>query len=302
MPTSPYISGIRERIGHDLLLLPAVTAVIRRGDRFLLCRRVDSSEWGLVGGGVEPGEDPKDAVRREVREELGVTADIDGLVGAYGGKDLLVRYVNGDVVSYVTTAFLCTIPDDSPLIFADGELTETGWFAIDEIAGLRRDRGVDRILADATDFIRTPAATSTPIVEKAVCYVIAEGHLLVFTHDDVDILVTGVQVPAGTVQEHEAPAHAAGRELFEETGLRGSVTRSLGTELYDLSPARDEVARRHFFQMEAADAEVTAVWRAGEADPATGGSPASWTCRWIPLAQAHVLAGGLGARLGAASR
>lgn len=300
MPTSPYVSGIRERIGHDLLLLPAVTAVIRRDDRFLLCRRVDSSEWGLVGGGVEPGEDPKDAVLREVREELGIRVGIDGLVGAYGGEELLVRYANHDVVSYVTTAFLCSIPDGSPLVFADGELAETGWFALDEIAALRRDRAIDRILGDAVDLARAPAAT--PIVEKAVCYVIAEGHLLVFTHDDVDILVTGVQVPAGTVQKDETPAHAAARELFEETGLRGTVSRSLGTELYDLSPARDEIARRHFFQLEVADADVATVWRAGEADPATGDSPAPWTCRWIPLAQAHVLAGGLGARLGAASR
>lgn len=300
MPTSPYVSGIRERIGHDLLLLPAVTAVIRRDDRFLLCRQVDSSEWGLVGGGVEPGEDPKDAVLREVREELGIRVGIDGLVGAYGGEELLVRYANHDVVSYVTTAFLCSIPDGSHLVFADGELAETGWFALDEIAALRRDRAIDRILGDAVDLARAPAAT--PIVEKAVCYVIAEGHLLVFTHDDVDILVTGVQVPAGTVQKDETPAHAAARELFEETGLRGTVSRSLGTELYDLSPARDEIARRHFFQLDVADADVAAVWSSGEVDPATGDSPVSWTCRWIPLAQSHVLAGGLGARLGAASR
>jgi 8-oxo-dGTP pyrophosphatase MutT (NUDIX family) len=291
---------MRERIGHDLMLLPAVTAVIRRDDRFLLCRRVDSPEWGLVGGGVEPGEDPRDAVLREVREELGVRADIHGLVGAYGGEELLVRYANDDIVSYVTTAFLCSIPDGSTPVFSDGELVETGWFTIGEVAAMRRDRGVDRILADVIDIIPTPAATS--IVEKAVCYVIAEGHLLVFTHDDVDILVTGVQVPAGTVEEDETPAQAAARELLEETGLQGTVTQSLGTELYDLSPAREEVARRHFFQLKVVDADVRAVWRGGEDDPATGNSPGSWTCRWIPLTQAHVLAGGLGARLGATTR
>ncbi|KQQ69332.1 hypothetical protein ASF63_02885 [Microbacterium sp. Leaf320] len=140
------------------------------------------------------------------------------------------------------------------------------------------------------------------VVEKAVCYVIAEDRLLVFTHDDTDILATGVQVPAGTVRDDESAARAAERELFEETGLRGTVTRSLGAEFYDLAPLRDEVALRHFFRLEVVDPEVSAVWQAGEADPATGDSPVSWTCRWIPLAQAHVLAGGLGTRLGAALR
>lgn len=302
MPISPYLSDLRERVGHDLLLLPAVTAVIRCDDRFLLCRQAHSPEWGMVGGGIEPLEKPEDAVRREVREEIGARATIHGIVGAYGGEDLLVTYPNGDHVGYTTVAFSCSIPDDTDLEYRDGELIETGWFTIDEIARLPRDRGVDAIIDDACRLPEARGALRAGVVEKAVCYVIADSRLLVFTHDDDDILVTGVQVPAGTVRDDETPAQAAERELFEETGLRGTVQRILGTDLYDLSPARDERALRHFFRMEVTDPDVTAVWRAGEPDPANGGSPVSWTCRWIPLADAHVLAGGLGARLGAATR
>ncbi|SFR85688.1 hypothetical protein SAMN04487846_0009 [Microbacterium sp. cf046] len=40
MPISPYIAELRTRVGHDLLLLPAVTAVIRNGGRFLLAREL----------------------------------------------------------------------------------------------------------------------------------------------------------------------------------------------------------------------------------------------------------------------
>ncbi|GAA1241352.1 8-oxo-dGTP pyrophosphatase MutT (NUDIX family) [Microbacterium phyllosphaerae] len=302
MPISPYLSDLRTRVGHDLLLLPAVTAVIRRGDRFLMCRQAHSPEWGLLGGGIEPLEKPEEAVLREVREEIGVPATVHGIVGAYGGEDLHVRYPNGDRVSYTTIAFSCTIPEAMDLAYVDGELVETGWFTVDEIERLQRDRGVDRIIDDACRVPEAQSALPPDVVEKAVCYVIAEDRLLVFTHDDTDIQVTGVQVPAGTVRDDETPAQAAERELFEETGLRGTVQRSLGTELYDLSPARDERALRHFFRMDVTDPDTTAVWRAGEPDPADGGSPVSWTCRWIPLSQAHVLAGGLGARLGAATR
>jgi 8-oxo-dGTP pyrophosphatase MutT (NUDIX family) len=243
MPTSPYVSGIRERIGHDLLLLPAVTAVIRRDDRFLLCRQVDSSEWGLVGGGVEPGEDPKDAVLREVREELGIRVGIDGLVGAYGGEELLVRYANHDVVSYVTTAFLCSIPDGSHLVFADGELAETGWFALDEIAALRRDRAIDRILGDAVDLARAPAATPipTPIVEKAEDRTVGVDHFAVAARfvtarfpgadvaivagstargdrtatSDIDLLLVGDQLFDVEGQTSEASTHEFEGEIFE---------------------------------------------------------------------------------------
>lgn len=135
------------------------------------------------------------------------------------------------------------------------------------------------------------------IVDKVVCYVVADQHLLAFAHDDVDILVTGVQVPAGTMRAGESAEKAALRELLEETGLHGRVVRILGEEEYDLRPARNEIAHRRFVLMEVDHADVEAQWIAGEADAETRTGTVSWTCRWIPLAQGHVLAAGLGALL-----
>lgn len=294
MPESKYVSDVRSRIGHDLLLLPAVTAVIRDGDRYLLARQRDSDVWGLIGGGIEPGEEPADAVAREVREEIGVQPAVGRLIGAYGGDDLIIEYPNGDRVGYTTIAFECSIPAEAEIEFEDGELIEVAWFTAAEVAGLRREPAVDRMLHDAVP----PAAR---VVEKAVCYVVADEHILVFTHDAVDLAVTGVQVPAGTIRIGEQPAEAAVRELLEETGLAGRIVRSLGAEDYDMQPARAEIARRHFFLMAVDDPELQAQWTAGEDDASTGTGHISWTCRWIPLTQAHVLAGGLGAKIGAAT-
>src|SRR5689334_5505189 len=39
------------------------------------------SGWTLPGGGIDPGEDPADAVLREIAEETGFAAEVDELLG-----------------------------------------------------------------------------------------------------------------------------------------------------------------------------------------------------------------------------
>jgi len=48
--------------------------------RVLLCELVYKSDWDLPGGVVEPGESPRDAVVREVHEELGLAVTVTGLL------------------------------------------------------------------------------------------------------------------------------------------------------------------------------------------------------------------------------
>ncbi len=145
MPISPYVAALRKRVGTDLLLLPAVTAVIRDGSRFLLARQRDSGLWSFIGGGVEPGEDPTAALIREVEEELNVTSIVGRIVGAYGGEDLEAVYPNGDRVSYVTIAYECTLSSD-PLDLEIAELIEVAWFDRSSISSLSRHYWIDRVL------------------------------------------------------------------------------------------------------------------------------------------------------------
>jgi len=67
-------------------------------------------------------------------------------------------------------------------------------------------------------------------VHKVVCYVLHDEHLLVFTHRDQPMTVTGVQVPAGTIESGESPERAAvehARRRCHRT-LVGSRIRSCG--------------------------------------------------------------------------
>jgi len=55
-----------------------MAAVLRRGDELLICQRPlhkrHGGLWEFPGGKCEPGESDADALRRELREELGLEA------------------------------------------------------------------------------------------------------------------------------------------------------------------------------------------------------------------------------------
>ncbi|WP_144797907.1 NUDIX domain-containing protein [Microbacterium paludicola] len=149
MPLSPYLKSLRERVGNDLLLLPAVSAVIRNdAGEVLLALSHGDDEWALIGGGLEPGEEPAAAILREIREELGVEAAVSQIVGAYAGEALFITYPNGDRCAYVTTAYACRLLSEA-LIIEEGELREVAWFTPEEIARLDTQPYVARILTDA---------------------------------------------------------------------------------------------------------------------------------------------------------
>lgn len=130
-----------------------------------------------------------------------------------------------------------------------------------------------------------------PRFRKALCYVIRDGQLLVFTHRDHPD--AGVQVPAGTVQEGEAPEVAAVREAEEETGRTGfAVIRRLGIRehrFFDVFKGveRHEFHERHVFLMSPPD-DLPERW----SHLAEEGNGDFWfDFYWIPLHASVTLAG-----------
>jgi 8-oxo-dGTP diphosphatase len=105
MAISPYITRLREHVGHDLLLLPGASGVVRDDEgRVLLLRRADNGFWSLPAGMVDPGEQPADAALREIFEETGVVAEIERLGGVAMHEAV---YPNGDQCQYFAVWFRC---------------------------------------------------------------------------------------------------------------------------------------------------------------------------------------------------
>jgi len=71
-PTIDRRQSVRRSLGREVAI-----AVIERRGRYLICRRQATDPfggyWEFPGGKREPGESWRDCLRRELREELGVT-------------------------------------------------------------------------------------------------------------------------------------------------------------------------------------------------------------------------------------
>lgn len=142
MPTPEYILDVRRKLGHDLMWLPGVTAVVFDGDRVLLVKRSDNGHWTPVTGILDPGEEPAVGAIREVREETGVTAVADQLVSVKSGAP--IRFPNGDIAQFLDLTFRCRYVSGHAYA-ADDESVDAGWFALDELPDLA-ERHRERIM------------------------------------------------------------------------------------------------------------------------------------------------------------
>lgn len=95
-------------------------AIIRdhRG-RILLQRRSDYGNWGLPGGGMEPGEAIEETMIREVYEETGLAAERYQLHSIYSGSRMQYRYPDGNEVYFVMFLFDVEV-DLTEKLAADG--------------------------------------------------------------------------------------------------------------------------------------------------------------------------------------
>ncbi len=65
--------------------VPVVAAIVEHQGNVLLARNRDWAQkiYGLITGFLEKGESPEKAVLREVKEELGLEAELVGMIGVY---------------------------------------------------------------------------------------------------------------------------------------------------------------------------------------------------------------------------
>lgn len=88
----------------------STAALIARNDAYLFVRRPsggDLSEcWELPGGKVDPGEQPEEALRRELIEELGIEAKIGDL---WAQSRFEHRGLSFELLAFRATADLTTM-------------------------------------------------------------------------------------------------------------------------------------------------------------------------------------------------
>jgi 8-oxo-dGTP diphosphatase len=106
-------------------------------------RGADAGWWEFAGGKVEPGESPQDALRREIREELGVDIVVGPAIGEWpiGSRARLL------LLLAECSGTLTLGPDHSEVRwFVADAFDEVDWLPADELAlptigeilGLRR--------------------------------------------------------------------------------------------------------------------------------------------------------------------
>ena len=120
-------------------ICPAVIVLVSKGDKVLLQRNshYKTTNWSLVAGFVDPGENLEEAVRREIREESSI--EVKG-----------IRYVRSQ-----TWPFPSNIMIGFRAEYASGELTPDGeevlasnWFDRSDLPEIPRKGSIARSMID----------------------------------------------------------------------------------------------------------------------------------------------------------
>ncbi len=128
-----YIQEMRKLVGHRTIIQCAASAIcVDELGRALLGKRTDNHLWGYSGGSAEIDERAEDCARRELLEEMGLTAEKLEFFFLNSGPETHYIYPNGDEVSNFEIIYLCRSWRGEPRA-ADGEMEELRFFAPEEI-------------------------------------------------------------------------------------------------------------------------------------------------------------------------
>jgi len=140
-----YLDKVKFPNGHviekfHMLDFPraAVIAIVENDLEEIIFARIPryttgTTEWELPAGGVEMGESEIDAAKREALEETGYTSSDHKLIYSYypmnGSANKLFHVVHCKAVDHVQD-------------FDENEVSETRWFAKNDIKRMIRDKAI----------------------------------------------------------------------------------------------------------------------------------------------------------------
>lgn len=112
-------------------------AILIWEDKLLLERRRDSDTWGLVGGGCKKTENGRQAIAREVYEELGIRIPQDRFekIKVYDDPGRIAAYRDGSIWRMVIVVYGYTFPEE-PTLRISKESRELRFFTREEIKAI----------------------------------------------------------------------------------------------------------------------------------------------------------------------
>jgi len=114
----------RLKLGCGALIINDKNQVllIKRGPR----AKSERGVWSRPGGGIEQGENPEEAVKREIKEELGIEIDILEPLD-------FIDHLSDDGQRWLALGYLARIRKGEPKIMEPGKIEEIRWFSLNEI-------------------------------------------------------------------------------------------------------------------------------------------------------------------------
>jgi 8-oxo-dGTP diphosphatase len=203
----------------------AAYAVIVREDQILLSRlapRVSRGElWTLPGGGLDHGEDPRDAVLREVKEETGLDAAVGETARVYSahipGAWRDGQQVDAHALRIVYDGWVAPDAPEPHCTEVDGSTVDAAWIPIaDVLSGACPVVGmVTEALADHQPFA----------MQRVAAYaLISRAETILLTRISAKGHHTGSwTLPGGGLDHGEGPTKALAREVAEECGVECEV-------------------------------------------------------------------------------
>jgi mutator protein MutT len=137
---------------HDLEPRDGASIAVFKDRKVLLVKRGRApfaGLWSLPGGKVEGGETPRQAACRELKEETGIDAEVEGIIDTVKVK----AGDPGDSVTYRLTVFYGRPIGGSLKAGSDSEAAE--WVHLDDIDALAMTEGAAELIWTAMHRLRT---------------------------------------------------------------------------------------------------------------------------------------------------
>ena len=233
-----------QRVGAYAVIIRAGAAAEPEILLSRLSEKVTPEErWTLPGGGIDHGEDPRDAVVREVYEEAGVPVEVGVEARVYSVHQAkawrLGRRVNSHAIRIVYDGW---VPHDAPepqTMEVDGSTAEAAWLPLAAVT--------------SGEIPTSPLVTDALEVHKPARMQRLAAYAFITRSSDDAILLTRISplgyhsgtwtLPGGGVDFGEQPREALVREVVEECGLTCEVGAVL--DVHDVNITGTAPSGRH---------------------------------------------------------